>query len=260
MLVGIYGARNLSLWPSSSKAPDAASAPAPVPAEPAPLPEVPESVAAASSMPLPPSIDTPPPTLVDAASVIPDIPHQLGDCAAAGLTSMGFLSWPAGLSVMLLEYINVSTGLSWFSTIIAGTVVSRLLVAPFAITQQRNTARLAPFQPELVSLKNQMSEAQAKGDQEGVRQGVLAQKAVYDKAGVGLGSMFLLPFVQLPVSLGMFFGVRRLMDSELASVHVSGITDLVPFWTDLSVADPYYIVPLASTVLMNLALQVRLHP
>ncbi|KZV66613.1 hypothetical protein PENSPDRAFT_755552 [Peniophora sp. CONT] len=256
-LVGPYGARNLSLWPFSSKAPDAAaSAPAPIPAEPAALQTAPEPLAAASPMPLPPSIESPPPMLIDAASTIPDIPHQLGDCASAGLTSLGFLSWPAGLSVMLLEYINVSTGLSWFSTIVAGTVVSRLLVAPFAVIQQRNTARLAPFQPDLVALKTKMSEAQARGDQEGVRQGVLAQKAVYDKAGVGLGSMFLLPFVQLPVSLGMFFGVRRLMDSELASVHISGITDLVPFWADLSVADPYYILPLASTVLMNVALQV----
>ncbi|KZV66608.1 hypothetical protein PENSPDRAFT_688814 [Peniophora sp. CONT] len=264
-LLAPSASRQFSLWPSSKPQPAPAS-PADVPA---PETAVPEQAVTAS-----PVIDAPSPDLtagllqesatpgaavseavdlaVNGASAIP--PLQLGDCAAAGLTKLGLISFPAGLAVSFLEFINVSTGLSWFSTIILGTVATRALLFPLGIIQQRNTGKLAPFQPKLLALKEKMTEAGKTEDKVALQRVIIQQRNIYKQAGVNLPAMLALPFAQIPVTIGMFFGIRRLMESNLPQVHASGIADIIPAWADLSVPDPYYIVPVAGTVLMNVAI------
>jgi hypothetical protein len=63
-------------------------------------------------------------------------------------------------------HINVSTGLPVFQTIIVGTLIgfSRLLLLPFSIKQLRNTAALAPHQPRLIELKEELDQAYKAGD------------------------------------------------------------------------------------------------
>lgn len=152
----------------------------------------------------------------------------------------------------MLEFINVSAGLPWFHTIIAGTVLSRLLLLPFSIKQLRNSAALAPHQPRLIELKEELDKAYKTGDKLAVQRVALKQRKVYEESGVSMLPMLLLPFVQLPVSLGMFFGVKRLCALPLEQLHWSGVS----FLPDLTVPDPYYILPIASAVLMNLQLHV----
>jgi YidC/Oxa1 family membrane protein insertase len=179
-------------------------------------------------------------------------PLQYGDLAALGLAGWS----PAGLSSWMLELINVSTGLPWFHTIIAGTLLSRLLLLPFSIKQLRNSAALAPHQPRLIELKEELDEAYKTGDKLAVQRVALKQRKVYEETGVSMLPMLLMPFVQLPVTLGMFFGVKRLCVLPLEQFHWSGVS----FLPDLTVPDPYYILPIASAVLMNLQLHVRPSP
>jgi YidC/Oxa1 family membrane protein insertase len=154
----------------------------------------------------------------------------------------------------MLELINISAGLPWFHTIIAGTLLSRLLLLPFSIKQLRNSAALAPFQPRLLELKTELDKAYKSGDKLAVQRVALKQRRVYEESGVSMLPMLLMPFAQLPVSLGMFFGVKRLCVLPLEQLHQSGVS----FLPDLTVADPYYVLPIASAVLMNLQLSVRI--
>jgi YidC/Oxa1 family membrane protein insertase len=156
----------------------------------------------------------------------------------------------------MLEVINVSTGLPWFHTIIAGTVVARMILLPFSIKQLRNSAALAPHQPRLVELKGELDKAYKTGDKLAVQRVALQQRKVYGDSGVSMLPMLLMPFVQLPVTLGMFFGVKRLCALPLEQLHSSGVS----FLPDLTLPDPYYILPIASAVLMNLQLYVRASP
>jgi YidC/Oxa1 family membrane protein insertase len=153
----------------------------------------------------------------------------------------------------MLELVNVSTGLPWFHTIIAGTVLARLLLLPFSIKQLRNSAALAPHQPRLVELKEELDRAYRSGDKIGVQRVALKQRRVYEESGVSMLPMLLLPFVQLPVTLGMFFGVKKLCVLPLEQLHWSGVS----FLPDLTVADPLYMLPIAAAVLMNVQLKVR---
>ena len=65
--------------------------------------------------------------------------------------------------------------------------------------------------------------------------------------------MLLMPFVQLPVTLGMFFGVKKLSTLPLEKFHWSGAS----FLPDLTVTDPFYVLTVAAAVLKNVQLKVR---
>jgi YidC/Oxa1 family membrane protein insertase len=190
---------------------------------------------------------SPPSDALDALTAL--TPLQYGDLAALGLAGWS----PAGLSTWLLELINISTGLPWFHTIIAGTLLTRLFLLPFSIKQLRNSAALAPHQPRLVELKAELDRAYKGGDKLAVQRVALKQRRVYEESGVSMLPMLLMPFAQLPVTLGMFFGVKRLCALPLEQLHWSGVS----FLPDLTVPDPYYVLPIVSAVLMNLQLAVR---
>lgn len=211
---------------------------APVAATPAATPAVDDAVTQVAALPQSDTLDT----LAALA------PLQYGD-----LTALGLAGWsPAGLSSWLLELVNISTGLPWFHTIIAGTLLSRLLLVPFSIKQLRNSAALAPHQPRLLELKEELNRAYQTGDKIGVQRVALKQRRVYEESGVSMLPMLLMPFVQLPVTLGMFFAVKRLCALPLEQLHWSGVS----FLPDLTVADPFYVLPIAAAVLMNVQLSV----
>jgi len=62
----------------------------------------------------------------------------------------------------------------------------------------------------------------------------------------------LVPAIQLPLSLGMFFGMKRLCELPLEQLKWSGLSYL----PDLTVADPTYMLPLAMAALINVQLSV----
>ena len=165
---------------------------------------------------------------------------QYGDLSALGL----------GLSLLLLD---LSSGLPWLHTIVAGTLLSRLLLVPFSIKKMRNSAALTPHQPRLLELKVELERAYKTGGKLAVQRVALKQRRVYEESGVSMLPMLLLPFVQLPVTLGMFFGVKRLCALPLEQLHSSGVSIL----PDLTVPDPFYVLPIAAAVLMNAQLSVR---
>ena len=68
--------------------------------------------------------------------------------------------------------------------------------------------------------------------------------------------MLLMPFAQLPITLGMFFTIKRLCALPLEQLHHSGVL----FLPSLTVPDLYYVLPIISAVLMNLQLSVCVSP
>ncbi|KAI0632984.1 60Kd inner membrane protein-domain-containing protein [Trametes polyzona] len=236
--------------PSAEKAAPEASAasPEPVAAEPS------ASLDAASSAPSPdaalPPVEVPTDAIpTEALSAIPP-PLNYGDLAA-----MGLASWtPAGICQWGMELIQVSTGLPWFWTIVGATFLSRVILFPFTVKQMQSTAALAPYQNEIAAIRDEMSEAQKRRDTLAMQRAALRQKVLYEKAGVSLGGMALAPFVQLPVTLGMFFGVKKMCDLPVEQLKYSGF-EWVP---DLTVIDPTYTLPIIATVLMNVQISVSM--
>lgn len=168
------------------------------------------------------------------------------------LAALGFSHWtPAGLCQWGMELIQVSTGMPWFWAIVATTLFTRLIILPFNINSLRITARLAPFQPRLTELRAKMSEINNR-DPIALQRISLQQKKIYEEAQVSMLQPLLVPALQLPLSLGMFFGVKRLCELPLQQLQVGGLS----FLPDLTVADPTYLLPIAMAALINVQLSV----
>jgi YidC/Oxa1 family membrane protein insertase len=170
-------------------------------------------------------------------------PLQYGDLHALGLTSW----WPSGIINWTFEIINTATGMPWFWTIVAGTVFWRIVLVPFTVESLRNSARLLPLQPKMAALREEMKAARLSTDSMAMQRVALKNKKVYDDAGVSMGSMMLMPFIQLPVNLGIFFGVKGLCNT-VPQLRDSGVA----FLQDLTMADPTYLLPAAAIATMNL--------
>ncbi|KAI0799636.1 60Kd inner membrane protein-domain-containing protein [Irpex lacteus] len=258
-LVALPGnTRNLSLWSSKpAPAPSTPSTPEVLPEEVATLSPASDAVEPASATISEASSAVPPDagvasdasnSLVDVlSSVSPDTLNavsQYSDPAIAGLTSWS----PAGLSVWGLDALHVATGMPWFWTIVAGTFAARLILIPFAAASMSNAAKLAEHQPEIQAVTEQVKAAYAERNQFEMQRAALAQRALFAKIGVNPLKNFIPLFVQLPVTIGMFLGVKEMCDLPLEGLKNSGFSLL----TDLTVPDPTWILPILGTIVMNI--------
>lgn len=212
-----------------------------------------------SEAPVTPAADlssTPPPTeTVDAAassvtdtlsdpSLISTVLHR-GDLEALGLTGWS----PASLCRELIEIINVYTGLPWFWTIAGATVVLRVLLFPLALKSFQSSVRLAPYAEKIKDMQEEMKSAT---DPVARQKSLIKSQMLYKEAGVNPATMMASGFIQLPITIGMFFAVKSLCDLPLQQLKYGGLS-WVP---DLTVADPTYMLPLAATALINIQLSL----
>ena len=181
------------------------------------------------------------------SNVVPAL--QYGDFAALGLSSWS----PIGLVAWTYEIINVTTGLPWFWTIVAGATACRLFCLPFAIRSARASARMRGIQPEMTKAREKIGAAAKVADPVAKQRAAYEMQALYTKAGVKLGRDMVLPAViQVPVAIGMFFATKRMCELPVSQLKDSGFS-LLP---DLTVADPTMILPIALCAVVNIQISV----
>lgn len=187
---------------------------------------------------------------VDAASNISEVasnvipPLQYGDFAALGLTSW----WPSGIISWTFELLQVSTGMPWFYTIIAGTLFWRVALIPTALTSMRNAARLRPYAEQIKTLDEQ---AQSAKDRAAQMEFMLKKQKLIEKAGVSLQSMFLPPIVQMVGNFGLFFAIKNMVQLPVVQLTQSGVW----FLPDLTLTGDY-IMPTIVLLAMNVQFSV----
>ncbi|KAF8900434.1 60Kd inner membrane protein-domain-containing protein [Gymnopilus junonius] len=160
---------------------------------------------------------------------------------------MGLAGWsPAGLVRWSMEIINVTTGLPWFWTIVAGSAFWRLVCVPLAVKGMQASSRMQPFQAELVALQANVKKTSASKDPLEVKRAAMQMQEFYRKHNINpLGGVVSL--LQLPITLGLFFGVQKLCKLPLEQLKDSGFS-LLP---DLTVPDPTYIMPVVLCAMIN---------
>ncbi|KAF9458707.1 60Kd inner membrane protein-domain-containing protein [Collybia nuda] len=203
-------------------------------------------------------VEVPPPDSSSAADILPDfvdtaISHlppalQYGDLAALGLAS-----WtPAGLIRWSLEIINVATGLPWFWTIVAGSIFWKAILVPLSVQGLRNSARLLPLQPKIKEFQDEMAKLRVSGDKLALQRHALKMRKTYNDAGVNMGMSALIPIVQIPITLGMFFGVKAMCALPVVQMTYSGLSIL----PDLTVPDPYMVLPILLCAAVNAQISI----
>lgn len=213
-----------------------------------------------------PSIPTQPLASVPDASVLADI-APIPDAPVATVTeqiilatagepsfaSLGLGGWtPVGWVQEGLEWLHISCGLPWWGAIIATTIVLRTLVFPLVIITQRNAGKLQNAMPKVQALQMKITEARQMGDAMGTARYTQDLVMLMKKEDVNPLRQMAMPLVQAPIFLSYFIGVRQMVNAPVESLQTGGLW----WFTDLTMADPYFILPLVTCSTMALTIQL----
>ncbi|KAI9726041.1 MAG: Mitochondrial inner membrane protein oxa1 [Chrysothrix sp. TS-e1954] len=176
-------------------------------------------------------------------------PLQLGFLKDYGLD----FGWgPSSFMGWIFEHIHVYSGLPFFATITLTAGAFRFLMMPLVMSQASNAARLQAMNPVLKPKMDAMKAASASGDQAATQMARAELSKVYKAANIKMYKMAL-PLVQIPLGFGMFRVLRNLG----GNTNVPGLdTGGIWWFTDLTVADPYWIMPVACAVMTHFSVRI----
>ncbi|KAF8192779.1 60Kd inner membrane protein-domain-containing protein [Mycena galopus ATCC 62051] len=206
------------------------------------------SVASAPSTlpPVPPTWDSEVVT-----GLLPDVaalpPLQHGDLHALGLCNFT----PVGLLQYSFEVIHLWTGLPWFHTFIVATIFWRVVIFPFAVVGMRNSTRMRPVAAQLTAMSQAIQHARAMGDTVAMQKASLEAAKIRASAGVSMGGL-IAPMIQIPISISMFFGVKKMCELPVMQLMQSGF-EWIP---DLTQPGPYYILPILAAASGNVMISM----
>lgn len=146
---------------------------------------------------------------------------------------------PIGVLQNALEYMHVSLDLPWYVTIALSTVVIRFLLTPLVIIAQRNAANMRNVMPEMQEIQGRINEARKMGNAIEFAQANQELMALMQTKGFNPLKNMLIPFAQAPIFISYFIGIRRMVNAPVESLHTGGAL----WFTDLTMADPYYLLP-----------------
>ncbi|KAI1340740.1 60Kd inner membrane protein-domain-containing protein [Xylariaceae sp. FL0016] len=249
--------RNLSLWPfSSQQAPptpsptetlhDAAASAAPAVssaptsnAQPSTTP-VQNDVLASVPSPADSSlseISTDPFSNLDISNIL-DMPERIGYLKNLGLD----FGWgPTACAEWLLEHIYVYTGMPWWAALATVAVAFRVVMFHPTLVGSKHQFLLQSLtkNPEFVQAKAEYSEAVARKDQMGMLMGQQKMKSIMASTGASFWRP-MIGFLTVPFSFGMFRLFRAMAAIPVPSLETGGLA----WFTDLTVHDPLYILPM----------------
>lgn len=169
------------------------------------------------------------------------------------LTELGLgAHTPVGLIQNLLEFMHMDLGLPWWGAIVVGTVLARLAVFPVIVKGQREAAKLNNVLPDITKLTNRMNEAKQSGNKYEFAKAYSDLNLFQKKHDVNPLRGFLVPLVQAPVFISFFIALRKMAYLPVPSLQTGGLL----WFTDLTAADPFYILPIAVTGTMFFILEL----
>ncbi|XP_036406999.1 mitochondrial inner membrane protein OXA1L [Megalops cyprinoides] len=220
-----------------------------------------------------PAQDTPAPHFDSGLGIVPDhtsalsqpITEQVAEAAPTALdvlqgvgpelslSELGLGSYtPVGLVQNVLEFMHVDVGLPWWGAIVAGTVLARCAVLPVIVKGQREAAKLNNVLPEITKITHRLNEAKRSGNQLEFAKASSDMMLFQKEHDVNPLRGFLVPLVQLPVFISFFIALRNMSCLPVPSMQSGGLW----WFPDLTVADPFYILPLAVTGTMFAVLEL----
>lgn len=150
--------------------------------------------------------------------------------------------------------LNQYSGLPWWMTIAAFTVSLRLAIFPWVLKIQSHNARLAAVNPQLKALMEKLNAAKASNDWQATQVINGSMQTLFKDHNVHPLRSLALPLLQMPLFFSMFWALKGLAALPLPMLKDGGFG-----WvTDLTVADPYYILPTTSMMLTLGVLEVSL--
>jgi len=128
----------------------------------------------------------------------------------------------------------------------------RLLMYPIIVLAQRNTAHMQNHMPIVEALQEKFSKSRMSGNPlEAARAG--SELMDYMKQhNINPLRSTMYPFAQVPVFLSVFIGIRQMANLPVTSMTTGGLL----WFTDLTIPDPFYALPLLTAGTFLLTMEV----
>lgn len=172
----------------------------------------------------------------------PEIAEIVGEASLASFDLGGWL--PIGLTQECLYWLHTTCGLPWWSTIIVGTAIVKIGTFPIFLRMQRHQALQQYYKKDLDYFERQKKEALENGDQLKIQVYSGKQEAFYASHNMMTMTKTMLHYaVQGSVFFSLFMALNGMARAPITSMTEGGIG----WFTDLTVTDPYYILPLLAS-------------
>lgn len=175
---------------------------------------------------------------------------KLSDLKLIGLDHSWY-SFPGWIRDALVGMHDI-TGLPWWASIMALTLSMRVALLPLVIRNMKHASRMQAVAPQMNGLMKRMTDAKKEGDQTAM---MVVQKkllALFKEHDVSPFRSFLLPLIQVPFFLSMFYALRKMASLPFPQLKEGGFG-----WvTDLTVPDPLCILPVTSIAFQILVLKL----
>lgn len=140
-------------------------------------------------------------------------------------------------------------------TILLLAAAIRLCVFGPFIKHTKRTAKMREMAPQLTPMQKEVEIAKNSGDQEAMVFAVKRLQAFWTLHDVHPAGLLKFPLIQAPLTICTFMAVRKLASHPLPSLEEGGML----WFTDLTQADPYYVIlPAIAVGLTNVVMRVSL--
>lgn len=214
---------------------------------------------ASTGLPTPTNLDPSPVPIAPSPTFSSSIESIIENDYTLPLEQIGYLKdsgldygWgPTAFIQTLLEHVHIYTGTPWWGSIILTALLVRLALMRAYINAADTSARMAVLTPDVQPLKAQMKAAQQ--NQNKLELGRLTQEVrnLYKAADVKIWKVFV-PMLQVPLGFGTFRLLRGMSELPVPGLENGGFLWL----KDLTVADPYFILPLMTGLAFHVTFKV----
>ncbi|GMR50543.1 hypothetical protein PMAYCL1PPCAC_20738 [Pristionchus mayeri] len=194
---------------------------------------------------LPPLPVPPPPT--------PSI-SELFESGQSVLGEFGLLSWwkPSSYFREALEGIHMYADIPWWLTIVSATVALRLALIYVPIMSQRLVAKQNQYKPELDKFRERQEDARREGNNQLCQQIFIEQRDFMKAKDIKMFRQLGVLMANGCVFMTQFFAIKKMIEVNYPGLSTGGTL----WFTDLTLADPYYVLPLLSAATLAIVSRV----
>jgi len=165
--------------------------------------------------------------------------------SAAVLAAPTFFEKPSYVVMQAIDAIHSALGVPYWEAIVLITIAVRIAMLPMSVMQLKTMSKLAILKPEVDKIQaTAMQDPDKSVERRQHYEGQL--KALFKKHDHN-PLVMLMPFLQLPIFVTFFMGIRDFGD-YFPDFKTGGAL----WFTDLSAADPTYILPVINGISMFL--------
>ncbi|CAG7919294.1 unnamed protein product [Penicillium olsonii] len=175
------------------------------------------------------------------------IPERIGYLKELGLD----YGWgPSSLMQWLIEHVHIYSDLPWWASIVAVSVLSRVILFKPVMDASENAAKMTNAKPKIDPIRTKMMALMRDGKQHEAQMAKAQLSQIHADEGITSWKSFV-PMLQIPLGYGCFRTVRG-----MTSLPVPGIASEQVAWiNDLTVADPVFILPAIAAGMLVLTLK-----